>query len=115
MEKAVIIRAVRHFSRVNSNLPQCVGGIRHSDGIPHGEEIPTRYVRNMKINQDTNVDKLSREQLIKESRISKNRSRVSLLTEIHYQLEEAASMETEYGYDPTLDMSFTGEFEAIGS
>ena len=77
--------------------------------------IPTRYVRNMKINTDTNVDRLSREQLMKEARLSKNRARVSLLNEIHLQLEEAMSMETQYGYDPTIDMSFTGEFEAIGS
>ena len=69
----------------------------------------------MKSNKDTNVDKLSREQLTKEARLSKNRARVSLLNEIHFQLDEAMSMETEYGYDPTIDMSFTGEFEAIGN
>lgn len=48
-----------------------------------------------------------------EARISKNRARVNLLTEIHNQLEETISMETAYGYDPAIDMSFTGEFEAI--
>ena len=69
----------------------------------------------MKINTDTNVDKLSREQLMKEARLSKNRARVSLLNEIHFQLDEAMSMKTQYGYDPTIDMSFTGEFEAIGN
>jgi hypothetical protein len=92
-----------------------VGGKRNSDGMPHGGDIPTRYARNMKSNKDTNVDKLSREQLTKEARLSKNRARVSLLNEIHFQLDEAMSMETEYGYDPKIDMSFTGEFEAIGS
>jgi hypothetical protein len=69
----------------------------------------------MKINQDTNVDTLSRAQRMKEARLSKNRARVNLLHEIHFQLDEAVSMETQYGYDPTLDMSFTGEFEAIGN
>jgi hypothetical protein len=81
----------------------------------HGGDIPTRYVRNMKINTVTNVDSLSREQLTKEARLSKNRARVNLLHEIHFQLEETMSMETQYGYDPTIDMSFTGEFEAIGN
>ena len=69
----------------------------------------------MKINKDTNIDNISRVQLIKDARLSKNRARVNLLNEIHFQLEEAISMETEYGYDPTIDMSFTGEFEAIGN
>jgi hypothetical protein len=83
--------------------------------MPHGWNIPTRYVRIMKTNKDTNIDKISRVQLIKDARLSKNRARVNLLNEIHFQLEEAISMETHHGYDPTIDMSFTGEFEAIGS
>ena len=68
----------------------------------------------MNINKDTNVDRNSNEELVKEARISKNRARVSLLCEIHTQLE-ATKMDTAYGYDPALDMSFTGEFEAIGA
>ncbi len=72
-------------------------------------------LRIMKINNKTNVDRISRKELIKEVRNSKNRARVNLLNEIHFQLEEAMPMETEYGYDPSLDMSFTGEFEAIGN
>ena len=67
----------------------------------------------MKINTDTNVDRITREEQMREARISKNRARVNLLNEIHKQLEETNSMETAYGYDPALDMSFTGEFEAI--
>jgi hypothetical protein len=69
----------------------------------------------MNINKDTNVHRNSNEELVKEARISKNRARVSLLCEIHNQLEEATKMDTAYGYDPSLDMSFTGEFEAIGA
>ena len=69
----------------------------------------------MNINKDTNVHRNSNEELVKEARISKNRARVSLLSDIHNQLEEATKMDTAYGYDPSLDMSFTGEFEAIGA
>jgi len=69
----------------------------------------------MKINNDTNTDKLSRIELIAEARVSKNRARVKLLTRLHAELEKQESMETEYGYNPENDMSFTGEFEAIGS
>jgi|TARA_B100001964_G_scaffold119907_1_gene133282 hypothetical protein len=68
----------------------------------------------MNINKDTNVANISRVELIKEARISKNRARINLLNEIHSQLEDS-STETEYGYDPQLDQSFTGEFEAIGA
>ncbi|MDP7004768.1 MAG: hypothetical protein QF718_00970 [Phycisphaerales bacterium] len=69
----------------------------------------------MDINKDTNVDLLTKVQLAKEARKSKNRARVNLLSEIHTQLEEEVSMEeTAYGYNPENDMSFTGEFEAIG-
>ena len=68
----------------------------------------------MNINKDTNVANISREELIKEARISKNRARINLLNEIHSQLEDS-STETEYGYGPQLDQSFTGEFEAIGA
>jgi len=67
----------------------------------------------MDINKDTNVDRITKEERMREARISKNRARVNLLTEIHNKLEEANSMETAYGYDPAIDMSFTGEFEAI--
>jgi hypothetical protein len=67
----------------------------------------------MNININTNVDRITKEVLVCEARISKNRARVNLLTEIHNQLEETISMETAYGYDPAIDMSFTGEFEAI--
>ncbi len=69
----------------------------------------------MNINKDTNVDTLNREKLVTEARISKNRARVNLLSEIHKQMEEENSMETAYGYNPENDMSFTGEFEAIGA
>jgi len=69
----------------------------------------------MNIHNDTNTDKLSRTELIAEARISKNRARVKLLTRLHAELEEQESMETAYGYNPKNDMSFTGEFEAIGS
>ncbi len=69
----------------------------------------------MKIHQDTNTDSLDREQLAAEARMSKNRARVKLLQHIHRELEEQESMETAYGYNPINDMSFTGEFEAIGS
>ena len=79
-----------------------------------------RYVRTMKINkittnEDTNVDIHSRVEMTKEARFSKNRARVNLLCQIHSQLEEEASMDTAYGYNPENDMSFTGEFEAIGA
>jgi|TARA_Y100000294_G_scaffold141722_1_gene135718 hypothetical protein len=72
-----------------------------------------RYVRIMDLNKDTNTDNISRVELIKEARLSKNRARVNLLKEIHSRIEQE-SMETAYGYDPELDKSFTGEFEAIG-
>ena len=72
-----------------------------------------RYARNMNINQDTNIDRMTKEAFLREARISKNRARVNLLTEIHNKLEETNSMKTAYGYDPAIDMSFTGEFEAI--
>ena len=68
----------------------------------------------MKINKDTNVDSLSRRELGIEARRSKNRARVKLLCHIHKTIDET-SMETAYGYDPINDLSFTGEFEAIGA
>ena len=68
----------------------------------------------MKINKDTNVDSLTRRELGIEARRSKNRARVKLLCHIHKTIDEA-SMETAYGYDPINDLSFTGEFEAIGA
>ena len=68
----------------------------------------------MKINKDTNTDTPSRETLIAEASVSKNRARVKLLQHIHSELEKQESMETAYGYNPINDMSFTGEFEAIG-
>ncbi len=67
----------------------------------------------MNINKDTNIDTLSREELIAEARRSKNNARVTLLQHIHRELEEEQSTETAYGYNPVNDMSFTGEFEAI--
>lgn len=69
----------------------------------------------MNINKDTNTDTLSREELIREASCSKNRARVKLLQHMHRELEEEKSRETAYGYNPINDMSFTGEFEAIGS
>ena len=42
------------------------------------------------------------------------RARVKLLCHIHNTADET-SMETAYGYDPINDLSFTGEFEAIGA
>ena len=68
----------------------------------------------MKINKDTNVDSLTRRELVIEARHSKNRARVKLLCHIHKTIGET-SMETAYGYDPINDLSFTGEFEAIGA
>jgi hypothetical protein len=68
----------------------------------------------MKINKDTNVDSLTRRELGIEARRSKNRARVKLLCHIHKTIDET-SMETAYGYDPINDLSFTGEFEAIGA
>ena len=68
----------------------------------------------MKINIDTNTDTPSRETLIAEARVSKNRARVKLLQHIHRELYKQESMETAYGYNPINDMSFTGEFESIG-
>jgi hypothetical protein len=69
----------------------------------------------MKINKDTNTDTLSREEIVAEARCSKNNARVKLLQLMHRELEEQQSLETAYGYNPINDMSFTGEFEAIGS
>ena len=69
----------------------------------------------MKINKDTNLDPHVRETILKEARMSKNRARVALLRNIQAQRTEHLSMETAYGYDPVNDMSFTGEFEAIGA
>jgi hypothetical protein len=69
----------------------------------------------MNINKDTNTDRLSRKDLITEARLSKNRARVKLLNHIHAELEEQNSMETAYGFNPENEMSFTGEFEAIGA
>jgi hypothetical protein len=68
----------------------------------------------MQINKDTNVDSLTRRELGVEARRSKNRARVKLLCHIHKTIDET-SMETAYGYDPINDLSFTGEFEAIGA
>ena len=68
----------------------------------------------MQINKDTNVDSLTRRELGIEARLSKNRARVKLLCHIHKTIDET-SMETAYGYDPINDLSFTGEFEAIGA
>jgi len=69
----------------------------------------------MKIHQDTNTDSLDREQLAAEARMSKNRARVKLLQHIHRELEKQKSIKTTYKYNPINDLSFTGEFEAIGS
>ena len=69
----------------------------------------------MKNNIDTNTDALSRNELLAEARCSKNNARVKLLQNIHRELEKEQSKETAYGYNPINDMSFTGEFEAIGS
>ena len=68
----------------------------------------------MTINKDTNIDASTRRNLEREARRSKNRARVQLLCHIHNTAEET-SMETAYGYDPINDLSFTGEFEAIGT
>jgi hypothetical protein len=71
------------------------------------------------INKNTNTDTLTRQEMIGEARISKNRARVKLLQQIHQKLAAAEalreSMETSYGYDPINELSFTGEFEAIGA
>ncbi|MBC8203864.1 MAG: hypothetical protein H8E91_08550 [Planctomycetes bacterium] len=71
------------------------------------------------INNNTNIDTLTRQELSSEARISKNRARVKLLQMLHQKLAAAEamqdSMETAYGYDPINDTSFTGEFEAIGA
>ena len=83
----------------------------------------TRYgiVKNptdKRIHAHTNIDHLTRKELIGEARLSKNRTRVKLLKLIHEQLAEetaAEAMDTAYGYDPINDASFTGEFEAIGA
>ncbi len=71
------------------------------------------------INKNTNIDTLTRQEMIAEARLSKNRARVKLLQLMHDKLAEAEkieqSMETAYGYDPINNTSFTGEFEAIGA
>ncbi len=71
------------------------------------------------INKNTNIDALTRQEMIAEARISKNRVRVKLIQKMHSKLAAAEamqdSMETAYGYDPVNDTSFTGEFEAIGA
>ncbi|HJN71829.1 MAG: hypothetical protein HOC93_07200 [Phycisphaerae bacterium] len=71
------------------------------------------------INKKTNTDSPTRQELIAEARISKNRARVKLLQMLHQKLAAAQvmqdSMETAFGYDPINDNSFTGEFEAIGA
>ena len=71
------------------------------------------------INKNTNIDALTRQEMIAEARISKNRARVKLLQMMHLKLAAAEamqdSMETAYGYNPVNDTSFTGEFEAIGA
>ena len=68
----------------------------------------------MTINKDTNVDSYPPTEFLTEARRSKNRARVKLLCHIHNTADET-SMETAYGYDPINDLSFTGEFEAIGA
>ena len=68
----------------------------------------------MTINKDTNVDSYTPRELLTEARCSKNRARVKLLCHIHKTMDET-TMETAYGYDPINDLSFTGEFEAIGA
>ena len=74
---------------------------------------------NNPINKNTNIDTLTRQEMIAEARLSKNRARVKLIQHMHLKLAQAAefeqSMETAYGYDPLNDNSFTGEFEAIGA
>jgi len=75
----------------------------------------TRYVRTMNIHIDTNTDALTREEMLTEACCSKKNARVHLLNSIHNELEKQQSQETAYGYNPINDMSFTGEFEAIGS
>jgi len=71
------------------------------------------------INIHTNTDLLSRNELVGEARMSKNRARIKLLQHMHEKFAQAdalrESMETAYGYDPINDASFTGEFEAIGA
>ena len=95
-------------------LPLC-GGQQKQDASRMGQ-YKTRYVRlAMNINTDTNTDTLSREELISEARCSKNNARVKLLEHIHRELEREQSQETAFGYNPINEMSFTGEFEAIGS
>ncbi len=66
-------------------------------------------------NIHTNIDSLSKEELAMEASKSKKNARVKLLQCIHHAIQKYESMETAYGYDPQNDMSFTGEFEAIGS
>jgi len=65
------------------------------------------------INIDTNIDIISKDNLLEEARLSMNRSRIQLLRRIHAELESQPTMETAYEYDPTNAMSFSGEFEAI--
>tara|TARA_B100001123_G_C14890699_1_gene859761 strand:- start:136 stop:360 length:225 start_codon:yes stop_codon:yes gene_type:complete len=67
-----------------------------------------------RINIHTNTDSLCKAELLAEASTSKKRSRVQLLNKIHSLQQECDLMETAYAYDPQNDMSFTGEFEAIG-
>jgi hypothetical protein len=71
------------------------------------------------MNKNTNIDTLTRQEMIAEARISKNRARVKILKRMHQRLAAAEamqdSMETAYGYNPINDTSFTGELEAIGA
>ncbi len=68
----------------------------------------------MCINVHTNVDQLTEQELQVEADKSKHRARVMLLNNIHGINLNKQLMDTAYAYDPNNDMSFTGEFEAIG-
>ena len=70
---------------------------------------------NEPINEDTNVDSLTPEQLIHEANVSKNRSRIKLLQRIHAEIDTEPSLESEYQYDPDNDLSYSGEFKAIST
>ena len=79
-----------------------------------------RVWKNMKIrktvvNIHTNMDTLTKEEMVIEASKSKKNTRVKLLNCIHESLQEGEAMDTAYGYNPLNDLSFTGEFEAIGS
>ena len=96
-------------------------GVKIKHGTLKDVRAPNkRYARIMKINhsqinKDTNLDALSRAEFLKEASVSKNQARVRLLNEIHLRLEEQTHADIDYAYDPINDMSFTGEFEAIGA